>query len=282
MQTSTDVVVEERRQPVGKTEPTEQLKVTGQWLYETFVVADATQVTRMQQIRELVSKGVDAFQLAGACNKMVERARLDDLAAGLPEKKTTPQGKEVKNRGPKQQYAMNVRTIIQQAWGALKFAPEALTSLGYTEQTGFTPMETLAKQALRVRGIDWKGDPLVDREERKLKRENKVVSTVLAQALLNTPRAVGAGESEADWLRRVAESQQEAIQSAREQAEQKAIMGIVDKLFENHEDRALMTIACAIFDRLAERQGIDLEYSTASEEPEQQQQPVVLETATSA
>jgi hypothetical protein len=159
---------------------------------------------------------------------------------------------------------MNVRTMIQQAWGALKFAEPELRKLGYTDTTGYNAMGPMAKKALAERKVDWKGERLPDDaelEKRRLQRLQKAESTVMAQAVKDNPRLPG--ETEAQWLARVTEGAREMAEEARQQAESEAVATIVSGLFDKHSDDRLNAIACAIFDRLAERHGVDYEYSTA-------------------
>lgn len=281
METATAAIAEEKREPVQKQVEQKQLLVTGQWLYDQFVQADTTQVTRLNMIRDLVTKGCDPFQLKGACDKMVEKAREVDLANGVPAKIINEKGKEVQNRGPKQQYAMNVRTALQQAFGALKFATDEATKLGYTERTGYNDMGPIAKKALAAKGIDWRGEALpteADREKKAFQREKKAESQVMAKAVFENPRLPG--ESETEWVARVAESAREATEIAREKAEQAAVSGLVDSLFEKNSPDRLHTIACRIFDRLSSLHGGTVfSYSTDNSDSEPMADaPIAAET----
>lgn len=284
MDTATSAITDEKREPIQKAEEQKPLLVTGQWLYEQFVTADNTQVTRLNMIRDLVATGCDAFQLKGACDKMVEKARQVDLDNGVPEKTINDKGKEVQNRGPKQQYAMNVRTALQVAFGALKFAPEEATKIGYTDKTGYADMVVIAKRALAAKGVDWKGQPLptdADVERKRLQRAKKAESEVMARAVFDNPRLPQ--ESEAEWLARVAEGAREATEEAREKSENEAISSIVSGLFEKNEPDRLHAVACAIFDRLSQiHGGTVFSYTTAAEAEESSEQQTHAEEAAHA
>jgi hypothetical protein len=244
--TATSAVVDGKMEPVGKQEPTKQLLVTGQWLYENFVQSDETQITRMQSIRALVDKGADAFQINGACEKMIERAKEVDKAAGCPDK-VTVDGKEKVYRGPKTQQAMNVRTIIQNSWGALKFARKELESLGYDDRTGYNAMQVLAKRALDAKHIKWHGAQVATPEEKERKaiaRSQKAITGVRAQVMSENPQ--GVGESDGAYLARILELSNQAVQEAREENEAAAVKAIVELLVSKHDGPRLIRIYRAL------------------------------------
>jgi sugar-specific transcriptional regulator TrmB len=89
------------------------------------------------------------------------------------------------------------------------------------------------------------------------------------------------GESEAEWVARVAEAAREEAQAAHERAEAEVIKTVVSKLFEQHGDNVdrMRNIAMAIFDTLASRLGVDFEYTTA-EVDDRQPEHVIDEAPT--
>lgn len=266
---ATATVVEERREPVDKAENHPQTVVTGQWLYDNFVVADEAQITRMGLIRQL-SDTADALQIKGACDKMVEKAKEVDIANGVPEK-ITKAGKERANRGPKAQHAMNVRTIIQQAWGALKFARDNLNSLGYNDKTGWQDMRVLAKRALDAKRIKWTGEGQLterDRERRALLQQQKGETDALLDTIKNNPREVG--ETIEAYNARMAELARDKVEEAREAAISGLVEKIVVELAAKHDENTLYRIAEGLLDHI----GIAINQSSDSAEA-----PVDDETA---
>lgn len=255
MNTATAAVVEEKMEPITKAEDTPQVVVTGQYLYETFVVSDEAQITKMGIIRDLVGKA-DALQIKGACDKMVEAAVLIDYPEGKPKKA---------DRKTKEQSAMNARTIIQQAWGALKNARPVLDGLGYDDKTGYQDMRVLAKKALDIAKINWKGEPVLtdkDKEVARLKREQKAETQALVDVQKANPRMVN--ESLGEWQQRTLELANDAMEEARESAVSERVSKVVESLVEKHDENALYLIAEALFAHLG------LEVNQAAEVPEEE------------
>jgi len=269
---STNAVVENKMEPVTPAPVTQQLTVTGQYLYDSFVKADDSDRSRMTRIREL-AVSADTLQMAGATDKMVELAREADLKAGLPEKeKVVINGKETerRTRGPREASAMNVRTIVRQVWGALKFAPEQLVAAGLTDDTGYQPARIAAKKALDAKRILWDGrraPTAADRETKRLQREQKVETGVLAKALVDTPRLPG--EDSAAHLARVTEAAREQVEQARADAETARVNKLVDDILTKHGNGIALRVAEEIMARL------DLAFANATDqviaEPEPEQ-----------
>lgn len=254
---ATNAVVEGRMEPVGKAEVTPQLVVTGQYLYENFVKSNDSDQTRMNMIRDLVGKA-DAGQIAGATDKMVEYGRKADLDAGVPEKEVKViGGKEVerRTRGPKEASAMNVRTIIQQVYGALRFAPEQTVAAGMTDDTGYFAAKVIATNALRAARIKWDGKSVAteaDKNRARLARDQKAETDAKLAALKNLPRLPD--ESDIDHYRRVIKAAAGSIDEARKSAESKLIGMLVDALYTKHGQ----SIALAVAEAIALREGVDI------------------------
>jgi len=268
MDTATNAVVSGKMEPVGKQEAKPQLLVTGQWLYDNFVQSDETQITRMHSIRALVEKDVDAFQINGACEKMIEKAKEVDKVNGCPEKVVDEKtGKERAYRGPKTQQAMNVRTIIQNSWGALKFARKELEALGYDDRTGYNAMQVLAKRALDAKHIKWLGTPLATPEEKERKaiaKSQKAITGVRAQVMSDNPQ--NAGETDEEYLARILKLSNKEVEKAREENEQAAVTAIVDLLFSKHDKARMSRVMQEIANRLGLELTDDSEADTHAEE----------------
>lgn len=275
METSTGSIVEGQMQPMDAAPITQQVVVTGQYLYDNFVVSDEAQITKMGMIRNLATQA-DALQIKGACDKMVERAKEVDAANGVPEK-TLKDGKEVPNRGPKTQQAMNARTIIQQAWGALKFAQSKLEALGYNERTGYQDMRVLAKRALDEAMIKWNGEHALtqaDRERKQLQKATKGQMDALQQVQKDNPMQIG--ESMADWNTRTIALAQVAMEKARADQTEANVKRVVEDLSNKYDSNTLYQIAEALMAQIglnvAEAESettVEETEDTAVEQPEQ-------------
>jgi hypothetical protein len=255
--TATAAVVENRMEPVQKTVPQPHLTVTGQGLYDRFIKPDTADVSRMTAIRELV-QSADALAMAGSTDKMVELARVADLADGVPEKEMRD-GKERRTRGPKEANAMNVRTIIRQVWGALKFTP----ARGMTDETGWLAASKLAKINLAESKVDWKGEALktdADKARAKLQAATKAETKALTDIQKANPRAND--ETLEAWNEHIMRLARDSMETARAEAIAKVVEKTVGELLVKHGTDICLEIAHAIYDAC----GIEVTDSTSEEE----------------
>lgn len=264
MNTATAAVSDEKMEPINKAPEQRQIVVTGQYLYESFIVSDEAQITKMGIIRKLADEA-DALQIKGACDKMVEKAKEIDAAAGVPEK-VVKDGKEVVNRGPKTQTAMNARTVIQQAWGALRFARDQLNSLGYDDKTGYQDMRVLAKKALDEARKTWKGDNALtqaDRERKALQRQQKGIQAVIGEVQKENPMNIG--ESFMEYQVRVGQLAQERAEEVRKEMDAKAVKDAADKLTKSLDENQQYLLILELMDRL----GLETVSSAEEEQPDE-------------
>lgn len=253
MNTATGAVVEEKMEPITSAPVTQPLVVTGQYLYDTFVKADESQVTKMGIIRQL-STIADALQIKGACDKMVEAAVLLDYPTGKPKKA---------ERKAKEQSAMNARTIIQSAWGALKHAPTVLTEIGYDDSTGYQDMRVLAKQTLEKARINWKGEAVLTDKDKKiarLRRKQKAETQALVDVQKANPRWVN--ESLGEWQQRTLDLANDVMEEARETATADRVEKAVKSLTEKLDNNDLYLVAVALFEYL----GLEVNKTEETEE----------------
>jgi hypothetical protein len=268
MSTATNAVVENRMEPVQKTVPQPHLTVTGQGLYDRFIKPDTADVSRMTAIRELV-QSAGALAMAGSTDKMVELARAADLADGVPEKEMRD-GKERRTRGPKEANAMNVRTIIRQVWGALKFTP----ARGMTDETGWLAASKLAKINLAESKVDWKGEALktdADKARAKLQAATKAETKALTDVQKDNPRAND--ETLEAWNERVMKLARNSMETARADAIAKVVEKTVGDLLAKHGQDICLEIAHAIYDAC----GIEVTDSTEEEISEEQADAALAE-----
>jgi hypothetical protein len=234
---ATNAVVEQKMEPIAKRQNPQQLLVTGQYLYDQFMNPSEEQLSRMNIIRDLVAKGADPLQIKGATDEMVKVAKAKDEAAGVPEKV----------RGPKQATAMNVRTIFQTVYGALKFAPASLAQQGFTGETGWLEARVMAKEALNQAGKVWNGHAVptkAQKEQAALQRANKGLTEAMLEATKQTPPSLN--EDYSSWQKRIADKAQVMLDKAKEEK----ITDEAQKLFEyalKKYDRAVIGAAMVLW-----------------------------------
>ena len=267
---ATASVVEARMEPVQKAQTGQQTVLTGQYLYDTFMKPDAGESTKMQIVRSWVDNQYDVLQIAGACDGMVKKAAELDASKwdGPTNDKGVPideQGKKV--RGVKEQSAMNMRTVIQTAYGAIKFARPELESLGYDDSTGYLAMRVLAKKALDEKRITWKGEAQktdVDRANARLRKEQKAETDVLLDVMKQVPR--NHDETLLAYNQRIAQLAEQGVEQARIEAEAKIVADLLEKLEKQHGTSRMIALAQAICERYDV--SINLNESEATSEQE--------------
>jgi len=242
----TAAVAEGKLEPMGAAQSTQQTQLTGQWLFDNFVVSSDEQITKMTVVRNAIT-AIDTASFKKVTNEMVDCAKAVDKLNGVPEK--GPDGKQF--RGPKTQSAMNARTILQQAFGALKFAKPQLDAVGYTERTGYQDMRVLAKRALVSAGINWQGvKDLSDAEKdkRRMAKEQKVEKDILTEIMVATPR--NHGENLLAYNTRIAGLAEARISQAVLDAKVHKVKAALDKLVGTLDEEDLITLGFALFDHL--------------------------------
>lgn len=224
--TATAAVVDSRSEPVTRTETTPYLVVTGQGLWDVFMVANEGDKTRMGYVRSLVDTA-DALQIKGAVDSLIERAVKIDYPEGKPKKAP---------RGNKEQQARNVGSTIKSAWGAMKFARDSLNSQGYSDETGWNVMRVMAPAALKSVGKTWDGINVpteADREQAALTRQRKAETDAFIEATKENPRALN--ESFEGWQARVSIAARAKVEEARNEAVSKAADSVFDALVAKHD-----------------------------------------------
>lgn len=201
---ATAQVVEGKMEPVQPAPVVRPIVVTGQYFYDQFVNNDGSG-TRMAWIRTYLVPNADPIQVKGALDECVKIAHQRDIAAGVPEKE----------RGPKRNTAMNVRTFVCAIYGALKFAPDCMAAMGFDETTGWLEARNMAKPALERANKVWTGHDIpskTDREQKKLQQARKEETDAFLEATKATPRALN--ESFASWQSRIAAVAEKAVAGA--------------------------------------------------------------------
>lgn len=176
--------------------------VTGQYLYDAFVQAGQEETTKLGLVRKLVDQcGVTEF--SNALNDMVKIAREEDVA------KYGESSKEARKPTPRTKTAQNHRSVLQAAFGALKFARPQLDQLGYSDRTGYQEMGIISRQALKAVGKKWDGYTPVTVEQREKKAATELESAAMAEVRATLPQEEG--ESRLAYMTRIDVHVQELV-----------------------------------------------------------------------
>lgn len=181
--------------------------ITGQYLYERFCANKADQ-TKMHAVINATSQ-VDTASWKAALKDMVAIAEKHGDAA----KKT----------------AQNHRSVLQNVYGAIRFAPDALKVLGFEPKTtGYHQANTMAKQALKDAGIKWTGEKAKSPEQREQEAQARIRKQAMAKALQDTP--MRDGETQAQFFERVAKQGEEEEARLIEEREGKKIAKLIESV----------------------------------------------------
>ena len=225
METATNAVVEGRMEPMrANASGAPQVVVTGQFLFDNFVDGGGEQQVSRMNIVRVLAKTATKDQLTEALKDAVELAHKIDIKNGVPEKEA----------GPKRRQAQNVRAALQNVYGALKLAAPELEKLGFSEKTGYVEGMTLAKAALKAKGLKWNGSPLPTDESKAIAKANalkEAKKAAIVDAMASLTR--GDDESMVDYYTRV-EAKADDILAQAKKAElsrsvSKTVIGIVEK-----------------------------------------------------
>lgn len=181
--------------------------ITGQYLYERFCANEADQ-TKMHTVINATSQ-VDTASWKAALKDMVAIAEKHGDAA----KKT----------------AQNHRSVLQNVYGAIRFAPDALKVLGFEPKTtGYHQANTMAKQALKEAGIKWTGEKAKSPEQREQEAQARIRKQAMSKALQDTP--MRDGETQAQFFERVAAQGEQEEQNLIAERESKKVAKLVESI----------------------------------------------------
>lgn len=205
---------------------------SGQYLYDRFVTGDKEEVTKMDIVRQMV-KQLDTASFkkciadfVGVSKGFVNNAVKADKDAGTYDKENPSAA--VVNAMARAKTAANHQTVMRIAYGAIKFAGEALAELGYKEDaTGYQVMRVIGNRALEQTGIKWDGSKLESREVVVGRNEQKAEAKIVAEVMAANPRQPD--EERAAYFARIDEAVTEAQSAKREADHKEAIAKIVAK-----------------------------------------------------
>lgn len=249
MSTATQSVVDGRMEPVSAAPITQQVTITGQFLFDNFMNASEEQVSKMNIVR-LMAKQSTAEEVAKALKDMVELAHKIDVRNGVPEKE----------RGPKRQTAMNVRSVMQNVYGALRLAPSELAAQGFTEKTGYQDGAVMARTALKARGIKWNGTKLPTDESKALaeiQAKNAARREAMLEAIDANPQQEG--EDDAVYGVRIAKARDAILAEQTKKAQHEVTVKIVAGIVQKYGRAQALDIAQALTDFLNSTENVSPE-----------------------
>lgn len=200
-------------------------KVTGQWLYDNFVMPDKADQSKMDIVRGMVAMTVAEF--SAVLKDFVSTAKgYADRAKGTPNQRTAE---------ARYKTAQNHQTVMRIAYGALKFCQAELVNTGYKpEDLGYQLMRVAGSAVLKAKGIKWDGTPVEKQEDKQARKAAAVQAVALAEVMAKNP--IQPGESRADYLARIDKTTQNVIDEKAKQARSEMVASIVASLRETHAD----------------------------------------------
>jgi hypothetical protein len=206
---------------------TRAINFSGQYLLGKFVT-EKDETSKLDIIKAMIEQ-VDVQSLKQNLNDMVEMAAKIDIEAGIPEN-------EVTKRGPTWRTAANNRTVIQKVYGALRFAPEELKSLGYHDDMGYHACSAIAKKALETKQIKWDASTAKSPEQRDTDKQFRAEAKALKDVQAEHPRQPN--ETLVQYQQRTLGMVAEKIEQMQQDAEFEAIQMAAATLLEKGHDYA--------------------------------------------
>lgn len=193
-------------------------QITGQYLFDRFVADSKADVTKMDIVRTAAS-AVDVLTFKKAVADMVGIAAAKVKQA----KEADPSSPaEVAAYEARLKTAQNHQTVLRIGYGAIRFAPEQMTALGFDETTGYQLVRVIGLKALSEAGLKWDGSKAVTDPKAKAEQANsKAEAKALAQVMADNPR--NSGESLPSYLERVGGAVDNRVKANREESEAKMI-----------------------------------------------------------
>lgn len=188
---------------------TGSVAVTGQYLFDRFIGNDDAEITKMGIVRQLVNQ-VDTQTFKKALKDMVDIAK--------------EKGEAVEKT------ARNHQTVMRIAFGALKFAQDALAAHGYTDRTGYQVMRVIGKKALEDKGLKWDGSKVLNDEQKDMQRNTKEAQKALAEVQRDNPQQIG--ESFGDWMTRIQPAVENRLDADRKEKHYEMLSKVATKVAE--------------------------------------------------
>lgn len=167
---------------------------SGQYLYDRFIANNKEEVTKMDLVRKMAAS-VDVASFKTCLKDFV------DIAKGGEKVK----GNELTGQAAATyKTALNHASVLKIAYGAIRFAGEALAAMGYNDTTGYQVMRVMGKQALDDTGVTWDGSKALDKAGKAERSANKLEEKAIAEVMAMMPK--NPGESRAAYLGRIDEA----------------------------------------------------------------------------
>lgn len=171
---------------------------TGQYLYDRFVndkSENKADVTKMDIVRDMVNVmdanefGVTVDGMVGCANREYKAAVEAAKAAGNydSENPTWP----VREAQARLRTARNHKTVMQNAFGALKFCADELKAKLGDAPLAYRMIREIGSKLLADKGITWKGEKVVAPADRAAKREQDTETAAMRKVQDANPRQPG-------------------------------------------------------------------------------------------
>ena len=149
-------------------------KLTGQYLFERFCTDGE------QSKMDIVRWCVDHIEVAAF------KTALKDMVAIA-----------AKHSDAVKKTAQNHQSVMRTAYGAWRFAKQALSDLGGDDNTGYQAMRVLGRQALKQAGVKWDGTPAPTETDAAVATMDKAQAHALAEIRKDNPARDG--ETPVEW-----------------------------------------------------------------------------------
>jgi hypothetical protein len=171
---------------------------TGQYLYERFVMDKAEQkadVTKMGIVQQMVEV-LDANEFAVTVDGMVGFANRDYKAAVEAAKAAGNYDSEnptwpIREASARLRTARNHKTVMQNAFGALKFCADELKAKMGEGELSYRMIREIGSKLLSDKGINWKGEKVIAPADRQAKREQDTETAAMTAIQKEHPRQPG-------------------------------------------------------------------------------------------
>lgn len=206
----------------------------GAAIYSTFVAeADKQGLTQMETIREIaLTSKLSCVEFAAAVKAAQEMADATDKANGFV-KPVGAKGQD--NYGPKRRLLNQRASEAKQLFGVFKLQPQLLQEKGYWQ--GLSD----ARDYLSALSLKWDNTPVLSSDAKAANKAGKVEREALADVMATN--AMQEGETRAQYLDRIDQLAEDAIDAAKTEAFNKVVKTTIDSLTEKHGHEMLLAIA---------------------------------------
>jgi hypothetical protein len=202
-------------------------------LFEMYCVED-TQDTKISQILDWAN-ATTHVEFSKACKDAQAKASMADTASGFQAEENA---KGADKYGPSRRVLNQRLSEAKQIFGAAKLKPTLLTEKGY-----WTALEA-SRSYLAERGLKWDNSPVLNDEVKAAKAASKLQKEALAEVM--DMHEQQEGESIRDYMERMAEKVEGAIEELQAKKESDAVNKLVKSLVDKHGIDQMVLASVAI------------------------------------